>query len=265
MKQGGFRAVRLTFLLILMLCLTGLPVFASETPVALTSIIMDTFHGETTHSWSFGGRTFTYEYDWALDASRFATRVGGVQFPRITRVPAWPLQVFGVNRQGHDINSLGIWGRFDRRGYNWIDVFPIVPGSGDDGQHPIPFEIPIPGIVRYLDMWVWGSNRNFILEAYVRDHQGIVHVLPMGDMAFVGWRNMRARFPNHIRQVRNTLPRYAGLHFVKFRIWTTPMDRVDDFHVYFNQMKVLTDVFQTFFDGDDLADPARVQEFWAGR
>jgi hypothetical protein len=28
-------------------------------------------------------------------------------------------------------------------------------------------------------------------------------------------------------------------------------------------MKVLTDTFETLFDGDDLADPDKVQELWA--
>jgi len=121
----------------------------------------------------------------------------------------------------------------------------------------------MPGRVSTLDMWVWGSNLNFYLEAYVRDYQGVVHSLNMGDLAFQGWRNLKVRIPNNISQSKRILPRYAGMHFVKFRIWTTPVERVDNFYVYFNQMKVLTDIFESFFDGDELADPDRVHELWA--
>jgi hypothetical protein len=174
------------------------------------------------------------------------------------------MALFGTNREGRDIKSFGIWGKFDRRGYNWIDVYPIVPGSADDPQGPIPFEIPIPGRLNTLDMWVWGSNLNFYLEAYVRDYRGIVHTLYMGDLAYAGWRNLKVRIPSSIPQSKRALPRLEGLSFVKFRIWTTPMERVDNFYVYFNQMKIVTDIFESLFDGDELADPDRVREFWTG-
>jgi hypothetical protein len=173
------------------------------------------------------------------------------------------MALFGRNLENRDIRSLGLWGRFDRRGYNWIDLYPIVPGSGGDGELPVPFEIPIPGRVNSLDMWIWGSNHNFYIEAYFRDYRGVVHSVFLGDLRYQGWRNLRVRIPNNIPQTRRTLPRYVGLHFVKFRIWTTPLERVDDFYIYFNQLKILTDVFESLFDGDDLADPDRVRDIWA--
>jgi len=263
MKQGSFRAVRHIVFLLIFLSATVFSVYGDEGTVDHRSIILDRFDGETSKEWTVGGRIFRYDYDWAVDASKFASNLNNVQFPQLTYVDAWPMALYGRNLADLDIRSLGIWGRFDRRGYNWIDLYPIVPGSGGEGQAPIPFEIPIPGRIHALDMWVWGSNHNFYLEAFFRDHRGVVHSIHMGELGFQGWRNMRARIPNHIPQTRRTLPRFAGLSFVKFRIWTTPMERVDNFFVYFNQMKILTDVFETLFDGDDLADPDRVQQLWA--
>jgi hypothetical protein len=178
-------------------------------------------------------------------------------------VEAWPMQLFGNNPNNLDLMSLGIWGSFDRRGHNWIDVYPIVTGTGRDGEPPVAFEIPMPGRIRSLDMWVWGSNHNFQLEAYFRDYQGMIHVLDMGSLAFTGWRNLRISIPERIPQSRRTLPYFAGLHFVKFRIWTAPNERVDNFFVYFNQMQVLTDIFETLFDGNDLSDPENVRALWA--
>jgi len=38
---------------------------------------------------------------------------------------------------------------------------------------------------------------------------------------------------------------------------------VDNFQIYFDQIKVLTDTFESLFDGDELADTERVQELWS--
>ena len=263
MKQGSFRAVRLAVFLLIVLSMTVPPVFGDSNTVDQMSVILDKFNGELSKEWTYGGRTYSYEFEWALDASKFATTTSTESFPMMTYVDTWPQALYGVNRNNLDIRSLGIWGRFDRRGYNWIDVYPIVPGSGSDSEGPVPFEIPIPGRVQYLDMWVWGSNFNFYMEAYFRDYLGVVHSVNMGELSFQGWRNLRARIPNHIPQAKRTLPHFAPLTFIKFRIWTTPLERVDNFFVYFNQMKILTDIHETHFDGNELIDPERVREIWA--
>jgi hypothetical protein len=263
MKQGSFRAVRLVVFLFLMLSVTGFSAFGDENTIDYLSVVLDDFSGETTHQWQYGGKVYNYEFDWSLDASKFASTVKGEQFPKLTRVEAWPMALYGLNRNNLDILSLGIWGEFDRRGYNWIDVYPSVPGSGQNGEDPEPFEIPIPGRVQYLDMWVWGSNLNYYMEAYFRDYQGVVHTLHLGNLGYQGWKNLKIKIPTSIPQSKRVLPRYAGLTFVKFRIWTTPGERVDNFYVYFNQMKVLTDTFESLFDGDDLNDPDNVQRIWA--
>ncbi|GHU68265.1 hypothetical protein FACS189447_10730 [Spirochaetia bacterium] len=168
------------------------------------------------------------------------------------------MAVFGTNRDGKDLKSIGVWGKFDRRGYNWVDLYPVT-GEGDEQE---AFEIPIPGRISYLDMWVWGANLNYYIEASFRDHNGVVHNVYVGNIGFQGWKNMRVAIPNNIRQSKRILPRLAGLTFVKFRIWTTPLERVDNFYVYIDQFKVLTDTFESLYDGDELADPERVNEFW---
>ena len=267
MKQGSFRAVRrhvfLTVIVLVLLCSTVGSVFANEKPTDLLSIVIESFNGSTVREWSYGGRTFSHDFDWAMDASRFATKDHDNPFPRKAFVEAYPRQLFGDNRQNLDLRSLGVWGRFDRRGHNWIDIYPIETGSGQDGEPPIPFEIPMPGRITAVDVWVWGSNLNLRLEAYFRDHQGLIHVIEMGNLAFSGWRNLLVNVPHTIPQVKRVQPVYAGLSFVKFRIWSSPFERVDNFFVYFNQMKVLTDTFETMFDGNDLADPENVRALWA--
>ena len=257
MKQGGFKALSFAVCLILLAGIAVPTAFGDENTIDFESLVLETFNNDPNHEWTIGSKTYQYDFTWAVDASKFATQTDDDSFPKLTYVPSWPIAYYGTNREGKDINSLGIWGKFDRRGYNWIDVYPV---SGDDDE---PFEIPIPGRLSYLDMWVWGANLNYYIEIYLRDYQGVVHNIYLGDIAHQGWKNLRVRVPTSIPQSKRVLPRLAGLSFIKFRIWTTPMERVDNFYIYFNHFKVLTDTFESLYDGDELADPDRVQELWA--
>jgi hypothetical protein len=244
MKHGSFKAG----CLILWACITVFSAFGDDNTVDYESVVLESFDGNS-------------DYVWKTDASKFATQTDEETFPQLAYVEAWPIAVFGYNRDGSkDIKSLGIHGRFDRRGYNWIDVYPTRADGGDDAG---PAEIPIPGRISYMDLWVWGSNLDYYIEAYVRDYQGVVHNVRMGSIGHAGWKNLRAMIPNNIRQSKRILPRLAGLTFIKFRIWTQPTEKVGDFYIYFKQFKVLTDTFESLYDGDELADPERVQELWA--
>jgi len=39
--------------------------------------------------------------------------------------------------------------------------------------------------------------------------------------------------------------------------------KVGDFYIYFKQLIVLTDTFETMFDGDHLADPDIIPTLWS--
>lgn len=243
MKHGSFKVV----CLILMACIAVLSAFGDEYTVSQESKVLETFWGDGESG-----------YEWRVLASKYATKTDQDTFPKLSYVSSWPMAVYG-RTEAH--NSLGIHGRFDRQGYNWIDIYPVAKGGAADAP---PAEIPIPGRVQSLDMWVWGSNLRFTIEAYIRDYRGIVYTLPMGSLAYSGWKDLRAVVPSSIAQSKRILPSYAALGFVKFRIWTLPTEMVGDFYIYFNQLKILTDTFNTQFDGDELADPTRVQELWSG-
>jgi len=200
------------------------------------------------------------EYVWETSANRFIHENAETVFPRLSYVDAWPIGAFGHNRDGSQIlRSLGINARFDRRGHNWIDLFPT---SGDDPG--VPVEIPVPGRAQTFDLWAWGGNYHLTLEMYVRDLNGMIHVLNFGNLNFPGWRNLHVDVPATLPQSRRTLPLMASLTFVKFRVWTLPSERVDDLFVYLSQFKVLTDTSEVYFDGFDLADPQMVQDIWSG-
>ncbi|MDR1971554.1 MAG: flagellar filament outer layer protein FlaA [Treponema sp.] len=252
MKQGCFRVV----CLILLLGAVLVPGFSDEFTITSEAFVIESFDGSAAHEWTIAGKTSSYEFTWSVMPSKFSNE----GYPKLNTVPAWPQALFGANRQGNDYRVLGILGNFLREGYNWIDVYPVAPNA--DGEEA-PFEIPLPGRVQNLDMWIWGSNYNFYVDAYVRDYQGIVHVLRMGDLSYKGWKNLRVAVPSRIRQAKRILPNYAGLDFVKFRIWTRPNEILGDFYIYLDHFKVLSDTFESFYDGDDLADPDHVQELWS--
>ena len=257
MKHGSIKAV----CFIALACITVLSAYGDDRTVDLVSVVLERFNDETAHEWTEGRRTRNFEFSWALAASKFATKStdddgNETSYPIMAYIDTWPIAIYGYNREGNPIKSLGINGRFDRRGHNWIDIYPVNSEGG-------PFEIPLPGRVHYLDVWVWGSNLNYSMEAYVRDHQGTVHIIRLGNLSYSGWKNLRANVPGSVPQSKRILPSLAALKFIKFRVWTQPTESVGNFYLYLSQFRVLTDTFESIFDGDELADPDILPQLWA--
>ncbi|MFW6137597.1 MAG: flagellar filament outer layer protein FlaA [Spirochaetota bacterium] len=198
----------------------------------IRSIILDDF--ETT------------ERNWQVSASSFKAE----GFPEIkTQVEGAPLALKGTDREQQPENQyvIGVRAAFTRKGYNSIQVYPEE-------------EIVIPGFAKKISVWVWGANYYYNMEVHLRDYRGIVHKLSMGSLHFKGWRNLSVEIPKRIPQEIRYLPTEKPLSLVRFAIWTEPGERVDDYMVYFDQLKVLTDMYRQRFDGDVLAD--RSEEIW---
>jgi len=269
MKQGKF----IFFCLIIWACVTVMSVHAQDRAVTYATWILESFNGS--------GDSI---YNWKVTGSNFRTITDdGVEYPRSLFVDAYPSQAFRAGRTGDDHpRSLGINGRFNRRGYNWIDVYPVLANDSEE----VHVGIPIPGNLKDMDMWVWGSMLRCYIEIYLKDHRGVIHVINMGDINHRGWKNIHVTIPPNIPQGTwvhsepllraravgidisdrpqiRLEPAYPSLHFVKFRIWTLPVQIVSDFHVYFKQLRILTDVFEALFDGSDLADPTNIDSIWA--
>lgn len=255
MKQHIARTLCLA--LVLLTLSGGVKLFADENTVNLESVVVQNFDDPANQPWFVIG-------------SKFSTP----GFPMLSYVKAWPTAVYGTAPKD-DIRALGIAMLFDRKEYNWVDIVPGKKTGTAEQPTYEPVELPLKGRVKMLDMWVWSANYNYYLEAYVRDYKGIVYVIPMGDLNFVGWKNLRISIPDNIPQGQKYLPRREGLTLVKFRLWTRPTEAVKqavrdpaatDFDksikVYFDNIKVLTDTFETLFDGDQLSDPNTVRDAW---
>jgi hypothetical protein len=188
----------------------------------------------------------TNDKGWTVSASRFKTDPYPILKSGIEGRPiALTGSAFPVDENKY---IMGVRSSFSRKGYNKIWVYPEE-------------EIVIPGRAKKLDVWVWGGNYYYNLEAHVRDYRGIVYKLPLGSLHFMGWRNMSITIPSNIPQNIRYLPMEKPLTFVRFEIWTQPTERVDDFIIYFDHMKVLTDIYKERFDGDVLADRSR--DIWS--
>jgi hypothetical protein len=262
MKTGSSKL----FCLVLFVSLSAVPAFSDSNTVALESIILDNFDGTP---YVLDG--VEYKYTWKVSGSKFSTKTDAQTFPIISPVATAPQALL---RQKPDIKSIGIQGAFDRHGYNWIDIYPTL--ADGDGQ---PAEIPLQGRTRVIDVWVWGSNLNYSIEAYIRDNRGMIHAIPLGSLKYIGWQNLRADVPTAIPMIAAILPRsIEDTKFIKFRLWTSPEERsyvsvkrdingkiteIVPFYVYISQLKVLADIYETVYDGDELAYPKNTEKLWA--
>ena len=243
MKRG---ASLLIILAALLLFASASSLMADEAIQNFESVVLETFDNPDARQWAVVG-------------SKFITD----GMPLVVYAPAWPEALFGANRDNLDLKVLGVQASFDRQGYNYLEFIPVEKDQSGTLQ---PAPIDLVGRVQTLDLWVWGSNYDYYMEAHVMDYTGRVHVLPLGGLKYVGWNNLKARIPSYIPQAGGHITPggfLKALKLVKLVLWTKPTENVAGFNVYLDQIKILTDSFVTRFDGDDLADPAYVQEIWA--
>ena len=192
---------------------------------------------------------------WIVQGSKFATQ----GFPEYKLVKTWPEAVYGRNKENRDLFAMGIHSKFDRKGYNYIE---IIPATKDSSGNLVPTAIPIPGKVQRMDLWVWGSNYNYSMDVFLRDYRGIDHVLHLGSLQFVGWRDLAVTVPGSIPQSRRYIPQFQGLELTKLVIWTAPDEKVDDYWLFVDELTILTDTYHTRFDGENLADPDYLNQLW---
>jgi hypothetical protein len=230
-------------ILILIFSFTAALCVADELTRNITSVLLESFDEP--------GKT-----SWMVRGSKFATE----DYPQMSMLRAWPDALFGRNKEDKDYYVLGVHGRFDRKAYNYVEIIPAKKGS--DGKLE-PTTLMIPGKAQSIDMWVWGANFDYYMEVHARDYMGVDHVLPLGDLKFIGWRNLNATIPGSVPQSQNTVPKFQGLEITSIVVWTRPNERVDDFYVFIDQIKVITDIFVTRFDGDTLADMDTLNQLWA--
>ncbi len=240
MRRGGLFSLSLFAVLLLLASVTA---FADDVTQNIQSIILENFIEPTQHQWIVTG-------------SKFVTK----DYPQSAVVKTWPEALYRTQPEGKDLRSLGIHAKFDRLAYNYIEIIPAA--KGQDGKL-VPTPIDIPGRARSLDVWMWGSYHDYYVEAQIRDYRGMVYVLRLGNLAFRGWKDLTVDIPTYIPQSAIYLPATQNLQLLKLVIWTTPTEPVNNFYVYMNQIKVLTDTFESPWDGENLTNSSYVNKLWS--
>lgn len=230
MKQGVL--VCMCLVLVFVFCV---PVFAQPSTKSVETIVIDDFDTPDDK-----------EYQWELQASRFIAD----GFPKNGFFSGIPNSLRPL-RTEDDPEALvfGVQTSFNRKGDNWFEIFPVVI---DDSGEMENYEITLQGLVSQIDFWVWGANYSYILEILVRDADGSVHTLKAGTLNFSGWKNLVVNIPGHIRQQSRLRSGPRNMTFVGFKIRTDPSEYVDDFTVYFDQLKYTTHTLDNIYDGYDL-------------
>ena len=245
-------------LLMLLILGTGY-LFADEKTLKLESVVIESFDGPGISTYPDGSAV-----NWQVRGSKFSTE----GFPRMVYVPnEWPDDLFNNPENPEELNILGINTRFDRMGYNQVE---LIPGVGE-GENWVSKPLELPGRTKTVDLWAWGSNYKYSIEMHFLDYEGLAYRLDLiqsddkrvpGSLHFVGWKNMFTDIPNYIRQSVNYKPEHKGLRITKIVIYTHPSEKVDNFYIYLDHLKILTDMHETFYDGFGLTDPNRIAEIW---
>lgn len=203
---------------------------AQPSTKAVETILIDNFDSEQ-------------EWTWTTKASRFVAK----DYPIVKTFDGIPNSLIPYRKDGDPAPMvLGAKVKFDRKGDNWFELYPV---KGEENYEPTFL-----GTVTQFDFWVWGANYNYRLEVLVRDSEGRVHVLKAGNLMFNGWKNVIIKVPGYISQHSRLRSGRKGLSFIGFRVRSDAAEAVDDFIIYFDQIKYVTNTLTNVYDGYALKD-----------
>ena len=241
MKKGVVVFTGFAFLLAL-----SVPAVAQPSSKAVETRIIDNFDNVGSQDYQVPGKTVNsteaHNWTWAVQASHYIDSEKG--FPKLEYFEGQPNSLKLFNKEGDSPKVLGVKTSYLRKGENWFEVYPENEGK--------PYEIPFVGTVTQVDFWVWGANYLYYIDILIRDADGRVYTLPAGNLAFNGWRNVIVPIPSYIRQHSRLRSGPTTMTFVGFRVRTDPDEYVDDFNIFFDQLKFSTNALSNIFDGYEL-------------
>jgi len=169
--------------------------------------------------------------------------------------------------------NLGVHFRFRYPGSNSVSLEPPMEVDWKDRTPVLTYDqamrkdvpergIQLPGRAKAISMWVHARGFSYTMEVWVKDFKGDVHILEKQSINFVGWRPMTFEIPANMPQSSDTYPVTRVSKLVRIVIRevsnvagehsSTSTRNSSDVYVFFDQIKVLTDTYEVYFDGQDL-------------
>ncbi len=170
-------------------------------------------------------------------------------------------------------NAMGVHFKFRYPGNNavhleppfeleWKDRTPVLTYDQAMRKDVAERGIQLPGRAKSISMWVHARGFPYTVEVWIRDFKGDVHILEKQSINFVGWRPMIFQIPTNIPQTSDTYPATRTTKIVRIVLReitnvggeysSTSAKNSADVFVFFDQIKVLTDAYEVYFDGQDL-------------
>lgn len=137
---------------------------------------------------------------------------------------------------------LGVKAEFFRRGPTSIYIQPTRP-------------LAVPGIAKTISVWAVGRNFNHRLQVVVSDYFGNTNILNMGTLNFSGWKKLTVAVPPTVQQRNYHYTDRMGIQILGFVIVPDLMETFGTYYVYFDDLRVTTDLFaEESRDPDDMVD-----------